>query len=108
MAVRHFAKKVGDIYVITGPVFASTDVVFLNNRVAVPDHIFKLVYLPARHAAAAYYEVNSDGTEGQQYREISLEQLNIIVGMDLLPGVKNVGFLRLPPPSGEGVIGESN
>ena len=107
MAVRHFAQKVGEIYVITGPIFASSDIVFLNDRVAVPDHIFKLVYLPSRNAAAAYFERNTDGPEGQEYREVSLEQLNIIVGMNLLPGVKNVGFLKLPKPSGQGVIGES-
>ena len=106
MEMRHFAKKVGDIYVITGPIFSTPNLKFLKSRVAVPDHIFKLVYLPSRNAAAAYLEVNSDGPEGQEYQEISLEQLNAMVGMSLLPGVKNVGVLKLPKPSGKGVIGE--
>ena len=106
MEMRKFAKKVGELYIITGPIFDGQQIKFLNNRVAIPTRIFKLVYLPARNEAAAYLEVNSDGPEGQEYKEITLAQLNELVGMNLLPGVSNPGVLKLPKPSGKGVIGE--
>jgi len=104
--LRHFAKKVGEIYVITGPIFDGNEIRSLNKRVAIPTRLFKLVYLPSRNEAAAYLEINSDGPEGQEYKEISLEQINQITGLNLLPGVKNVGVLKLPKPKGKGVIGE--
>jgi endonuclease G, mitochondrial len=105
-AVRHFAQKVGEVYTITGPIFDGSSISWLNNRVAIPTRLYKLVYLPSRNEAAAYLEVNSDGPEGQEYTEISVQELNQLTGMNMLPGVQNVGLLRLPKPSGKGVIGE--
>jgi endonuclease G len=105
-AVRRFTKKVGAVYVITGPIFEGDQFRLLNGRVGVPTSIFKVVYLPSRNEAAAYLEVNSDGPDGQEYREVSMAQLSQITGIEFLPGVKHVGLLRLPKPTKKGVIGE--
>lgn len=96
----------GEIYIITGPIFDRKEIHYLNNRVAIPRRIYKLVYLPSRNEAAAYLEINSDGPEGQQYTEITLAQLNELTGMSLLPGVQAPGVLKLPKPRGKGVIDE--
>ena len=104
--VRHFAKKVGLVYVFTGGLFTKRPIQFMNDRIPVPDFIFKLVYLPSRNEAAAYLESNSDGADGQEYKEITLEQLNVLAGVNFLPSVQNVGVLKLPRPTGKGVIGE--
>jgi endonuclease G, mitochondrial len=105
-AVRSYAKRNGPTYVITGPVWSGGSIQFLNGRVAIPPQIYKLVYDPRKNAAAAYLETNTDGPEGQQYTVISLQQLNQMVGMNMLPGVSNPGMLDLPKPRGKGVIGE--
>jgi endonuclease G len=104
--LRQFAKATGEIYIITGPIFDRKEIHYLNDRIAIPTRIYKLVYLPSRNEAAAYLQINSDGPEGQQYTEISLAQLNELTGMSLLPGVKAPGVLKLPKPKGKGVIDE--
>lgn len=96
-AVRHMAKREGSIYVFTGPVFQG-DTSYLHRRVAVPSGIFKLIYDPKRHAAAAYLENNVNGPQGQTYKVISSVELTQLTGIDFLPGIKNLGMLDLPVP----------
>jgi endonuclease G len=53
-ATRRLALHRGDLYVITGPVFASGSLRQLNGRVLVPTDLFKLVFDPASGRGAAY------------------------------------------------------
>lgn len=102
MAVRAWAQKNGDLYVITGPLYRGDSIQWLNSRVAIPTHIFKLVYDPRSKMAAAYLEENKPG---ESYKEISLAQLNELAGINFLPGVSIAGQLKLAAPLGSGVIG---
>jgi endonuclease G len=47
---RNYVMAQGAIYVVTGPLFRGEQILFLNDRVAIPTDIWKLVYNPAKHA----------------------------------------------------------
>jgi endonuclease G len=98
-AVRNFARKAGRLYVITGPLFQGAKISWLHSRVAIPTHVFKLVYDPQSGRAAAYLEENADGDD---YKVISASELEALAGINFLPGVKVTGLLSLPTPRGQG------
>lgn len=53
-AVRHFAERRGQLYIVTGPTFQGGQVQALKGRVLVPTSIWKAVYDPTTRRAAAY------------------------------------------------------
>ena len=84
---RHYvARASGDVFVITGPVFAPGGPTIGANRVAVPTHIFKLVYDSQTKRAWAHWQQNSD--DARAGPPISYSELTKRVGMELLPGVE--------------------
>jgi len=72
-AVRELALSNGEVYVVTGPAFAGTELQSLKGRVLVPTHIFKAIYLPSRNQAGAYFAPN-DGS--QSWEPISISELS--------------------------------
>jgi endonuclease G, mitochondrial len=83
-AARGLARKSGELYVVSGPVFQGTTLQRLRGRVLVPTHIFKAVYDPKRNQAAAYLVENGDG---DQWRSLSISELQQITGIDPFPGL---------------------
>jgi endonuclease G, mitochondrial len=83
-AVRGFARKSGELYVVSGPVFQGATLKRLRGRVLVPTHIFKAVYDPKRNQAAAYLVENADG---DQWRTVSIGELQQITGIDAFPAL---------------------
>ena len=55
---RNYVMAQGPLYVVTGPLFTGTEISFLNNRVAIPTELWKLVYDPAKHAGGVYLVKN--------------------------------------------------
>lgn len=83
-ATRHYAARArGNVYVITGPVFESK-LVIGTGQVAVPTHLFKLVYDEERNVAWAHWHANSDETRGS--KPISYAELVRRTGIEFLPG----------------------
>ncbi|UEM24383.1 DNA/RNA non-specific endonuclease (plasmid) [Skermanella mucosa] len=70
-AARGLARKSGELYVVSGPVFQGETLQRLRGRVLVPTHIFKAVYDPKRKQAAAYLVENADG---DQWRGVSIAE----------------------------------
>lgn len=98
-AVRAYAERNGAIYVITGPIFSGSEIRWIGDqkpRVAIPTHIFKLVYDPRLNAAGAYLENNAPGAE---YKEVDLNTINSLTGLSLLPN-SAPRKLQLPIPMG--------
>jgi len=97
-AVRGLARRSGDLYVVSGPVFQGTTLQRLHGRVLVPTQIFKAVYDPKRNQAAACLVENADG---DQWRTVSIGELQQITGIDafpaLAPSVKDHA-MALPEP----------
>ena len=83
-AVRGLARKSGELYVVSGPIFQGATLKRLRGRVLVPTHIFKAVYDPKRNQAAAYLVENADG---DQWRNVSIAELQQITGIDPFPGL---------------------
>src|SRR3954468_3928282 len=83
-AVRALARRSGELYVVSGPVFQGATLKRLRGRVLVPTHIFKAVYDPKRNKTAAYLVENADG---DQWRNVSIAELQQITGIDPFPGL---------------------
>jgi endonuclease G, mitochondrial len=83
-AVRGLARKSGELYVVSGPIFQGATLRRLRGRVLVPTHIFKAVYDPKRNQAGAYLVENADG---DQWRSVSIAELQQITGIDPFPGL---------------------
>jgi endonuclease G len=96
-AVRDYSER-NEIYVVTSPIFQGENLQALKGRVLVPTHISKAVYDPQRNAGAAYLTPNQ---EGDEYRIISLAELQQLSGVDPFPGlapaVKQT-VMNLPAP----------
>ena len=107
-AVRAKTRKVGDLYVITGPLFIGSKIDRLNGRVLVPTNIFKAVYDPHTNMAAAYLVANAPGAN---YEVISIAELESKAGINLFPSMPQaikVNKLDLPAPIMHGSSGGSD
>ncbi len=82
---RAMAEQSGGAYVVTGPAFLGN--VSRIGNVAVPNYLWKAVYLPraGRHGiAAAWYTPNA---AGKSFEAISIDELIRRVGIDPFPGI---------------------
>lgn len=98
-AVRTLAKKEGELYVMTGPLFLGAQLEQIGGRVLVPSHIYKVIYDPRRQRAAAYL-VENQATD--DYRVVTVAELERLAGIDFLPWLAadaKTQPLKLPPPS---------
>jgi len=57
-SVHQVAEIEGDVYVVTGPIFAKNPPM-MRGRVARPKATFKAIYVPARNLAVAYVATNT-------------------------------------------------
>jgi endonuclease G len=96
-AVRDYSER-HEIYVVTGPLFQGENLQALKGRVLVPTHIVKAIYDPKLNAGAAYLTPNQ---EGDEYRIISVAELQQLSGIDPFPqlaaAVKQTA-MNLPAP----------
>ncbi|MDT0139621.1 DNA/RNA non-specific endonuclease [Acidovorax sp. PRC11] len=80
---RYALRARGNVYVITGPVFEPGAKTIGSNGVAVPSHVFKLVYDAETGKSWAHWQQNAAAaTPGTP---ITLEELERRTGMQLLP-----------------------
>ena len=81
-ATRYLTQQYGEVYTITGVAFTNTKTKQLANRVLVPSHFFKAVYIPATDQAGVYYAPND---ESERIDVISVDELTAEIGIDVLP-----------------------
>ena len=81
---RAYVKRSGStVYVFTGPAWEGV-MQEIGSGVAVPTHLYKLVYDKTRNRAWVHWVANADGA--QMGRPISYEDLTSRLGFELLPG----------------------
>lgn len=81
---RKYAERApGDVYVFTGPVFDSRGTT-IGSGVAVPTHLYKLVYDSARERAWAFWVPNAPNVRAPE--RISYDELVKRTGIRFLPG----------------------
>ena len=81
-ATRYLTQQYGEIYTVTGVAFTNKKTKQLADRVLVPSHFFKAVYIPATNQAGVYYAPND---ESERIEIISIDQLAAKTGIDVLP-----------------------
>ena len=100
-ATRYLTQQYGEVYTITGVAFTGKKTKRLADRVLVPSHFFKAVYIPATNQAGVYYAPND---ESERIDIISIDQLAAETGIDVLPmldtQIKKQAF-DLPLKAGE-------
>ena len=81
-ATRYLTQQYGEVYTVTGVAFTNKKTKQLADRVLVPSHFFKAVYIPATNQAGVYYAPND---ESERIEIISIDQLTAKTGIDVLP-----------------------
>ena len=81
-ATRYLTQQYGEVYSITGVAFTGKTTKQLADRVLVPSHFFKAVYIPAINQAGVYYAPND---ESERIEVISVDELSTRIGIDVLP-----------------------
>lgn len=97
-ATRYLAKRSGELYVITGPIFYGAKLKRLNGRVLVPTYIYKAIYDPHKKQAGAYLVANEPGG---RYAVISIAELDRLSGISVFPAMPHEAKqtpMALPQP----------
>ncbi|WP_201504360.1 DNA/RNA non-specific endonuclease [Psychrobacter aestuarii] len=100
-ATRDLTEQYGEVYTVTGVAFLGSELTQLDNRVLVPSHFYKVVYIPALDSAGVYYAPND---ESERVEVISLDELEANIGIDVLPildASRRDDVLALPLKAGE-------
>lgn len=79
------ARAQGDVFIITGPVYAAKPATVGDNQVAVPTYLYKLVYDASTNRAWAHWQANQDSERNSQ--PISYAELVKRTGIEFLPGI---------------------
>jgi endonuclease G, mitochondrial len=103
-AVRKEAKKTGELYVITGPLYQGDNLQSLKGRVLVPSGIFKCIFYPRANKAGCYVENNA---EGFSYNVASVSEVEKAAGINLFPALPpdvkdRAAQLPVPTPHSQG------
>ena len=97
-AIRDYAKNRGDIYVVTGPIYAGSSIQRIGGAVMVPTQMFKAIYYPKGQEAGAYVVGNSEGAQAQI---ITIAELEKMSGISVFPAISSKikgSGMRLPSP----------
>lgn len=98
---RYLTKKHGEVYVITGVAFKGRKLTQLNNRVLVPTHVFKALYIPVTGQAGVYYSPNDDN---ERVEIISVDELALRTNIDVFPSISpeaKATAMQLPAKVGD-------
>lgn len=82
---RYASRAKGDVFIITGPVYEGIPQTVGNNQVAVPTHLYKLVYDATTNRAWAHWQANRD--DERISKPISYAELVKRTGIEFLPGI---------------------
>src|SRR5690606_20563634 len=80
---RYVMRARGDVYVFTGPVYQGHTVTIGDGRVAVPSHLYKVVYDATTKRAWVHWQANS--AKAQPARPITYGEFVKRTGLALLP-----------------------
>lgn len=95
ISTRNYAKENGSLYVVTGPLFLGAKIQFINGRVAVPTHLWKLAYDPAKRTGGVYIVENID-TQAVTWKSIA--EFETLSGYDFKLGKPPLMPMPQPQP----------
>ncbi|MDW9481146.1 DNA/RNA non-specific endonuclease [Sinorhizobium meliloti] len=95
---RKLASGYGEVYVVSGPVFAGASLSKIGGRVLVPTAVYKAVYVPSTGQSSAWWADNVTG--GMEV--VSIAELGSRIGADVFPAVpasSKAALVSLPLPA---------
>lgn len=81
---RDITNQYGAAYVVSGVAYLSADIKILKNRVLVPSHFYKAIYVPSQNKAVAFISPND---ASGRVDTLTLAQLQKRTGVDAFPNV---------------------
>lgn len=93
--VRQLTEEYGELYVVTGVVFATPEVQRAG-KMLVPTHLYKAVYVPSVQKSLVYYTHNSANANLEL---IDLATLQARTGVTVFPSVSQVDMLPVEMPN---------
>lgn len=81
---RDLATKRGELYVVSGAIFAGSSIKRINKRVFVPTSYFKAVYDPKTGESGAYLVPHDDSKD---YSVVSIDELVKVSGIEPFPSI---------------------
>ena len=96
---KYASRAIGDVYVITGPVYApsiDSSPSIGRGKVRIPKYLFKLVYDEQKHKAWAYWHENANATQASV--PISYAELVKRTGISFFPDTQVAGFVPAQTP----------
>ena len=97
-STRRLATRRGQLFVVTGPVYAGDALASINGRVLVPSRMFKAIYDPVAGEGGAYLALND---AGGTWQAISLDAMRGVAGIDAFPSLspsQKASAMTLPEP----------
>jgi endonuclease G, mitochondrial len=86
-AVRNLAKRYGEVYVVTGPIYSNQPPDTIGrDKVAVPTRLFKAVFDSKLGAPGVYITTNSNDV-GDDYQILSVKEFAKQTGIDPFPSL---------------------
>lgn len=83
--VRYWAKKYDGVFVVTGGVLKGNLKTIGNEKVAVPDLFYKIVYDPDNQKMIAFVLPNKDSKEPLYNFVVSVDSVEVLTGIDFFP-----------------------
>lgn len=89
---RYWAKKYGELYIVCGPIFDSTQnrKTIGKNKVAVPDRYFKVILcMKDSPKAIGFIYENRSGHKKMSERVVNIDEVERITGLDFYPSLND-------------------
>ncbi len=88
--VRYWARKYDGVYVVTGGVLKGQMVTVGNERVAVPNQFYKIIYDPENEKMIAFLMPNKNSNEALHTFVVSVDSVEVLTGIDFFPELEDV------------------
>ena len=98
-STRNLALQYGEVYVVSGPIFTQSSIAMLNERVAIPNYLYKAIYIPSLNATAAYVVANKPG---YAWTQVNISDVEKLAHVNPFPSVSSARYMELPKPDVHG------
>jgi endonuclease G len=98
LTARKLARRYGEVYMVTGPVFSGDRIARIGGRVFVPSFVYKAVYIPKTGQSSVWWADNATDA----ITVISVAELSRRAGIDVFPAASassKAAVVALPVPS---------
>ncbi len=83
-AMRDWVRKYGDAWVVTAPVL-KPGLSQISKKVSIPNHYYKIIYIPKNQKVAAFLSSNEDPLSAQYWdHAVRVSEIEKITGLDFL------------------------